>query len=98
MRRCTVAAIQILDFSFCMEQPTLPVWTNIAAILQITHGAAMCTLAIIRFARQTFQMYRVTNQWQINQYMSLLVREGVLYFFAYAPVPFFHCPPRCDLS
>ncbi|KAF8548554.1 hypothetical protein OG21DRAFT_749816 [Imleria badia] len=80
--RLPVAAIQILDFSFCVVQPTSPIWRNIATILQTTHGAAMCILAIIQFVRQSLQMYRVTKQWQISRYTSLLVREGILYFFA----------------
>ncbi|KAG8212945.1 hypothetical protein J3R82DRAFT_11307 [Butyriboletus roseoflavus] len=42
----------------------------------------MCTFAIVRFVRESLQMYRVTKQWYPNRYMNLLVKEGILYFFA----------------
>ena len=70
-----------------MVQPTPPIWTQVADILQITHGAAVCSLGIVQFVIQSRQMYRVTRQWQPNRYMVLLVREGILYFFAYVPFP-----------
>lgn len=76
-----------MDDSFCLVIST-PVGTNEATIFQITHGAAMCLLAIIRFVRQSLQMYRATKQWQPNRYMSLLVTQGIFYFFAYVPVHF----------
>ncbi|KAF8124714.1 hypothetical protein EV363DRAFT_1435185 [Boletus edulis] len=47
----------------------------------------VCMLAIIQFVRQSLQMYRVTKQWQLNQYMHLLVKQGVFYFLAYVSVP-----------
>ncbi|KAF8553917.1 hypothetical protein OG21DRAFT_1175522 [Imleria badia] len=31
---------------------------------------------------KSLQMYRMTNQWQLNRYMILLVKQGILYFFA----------------
>ena len=43
----------------------------------------MCIFAITQFVRQLLETYRVTKQWQLNRYMTLLVRQGVLYFFAY---------------
>ena len=43
----------------------------------------MCILAIIQFMKQSLQMYRVMKQWHSNQYMSLLVTQGLIYFFAY---------------
>ncbi|KAF8553299.1 hypothetical protein OG21DRAFT_1485499 [Imleria badia] len=81
-KKLSVSPVQIPGVSFCLVLST-PVWANEAAILQITHGAAMCILAIFQFVRQSLQMYRVTKQWQLNRYMSLLVKQGILYFFAY---------------
>ena len=43
-------------------------------------------LAIFQFLRQSFHMYRATKQWQLNRYMGLLVKQGILYFIAYVPV------------
>ena len=83
----TVVTAQIPGYSFCMVQPTPPIWIQVADILQITHGAAVCSLGIVQFVIQSRQMYRVTRQWQPNRYMVLLVREGILYFFAYVPFP-----------
>ena len=60
---------------------------EVAGILQITHGAVVCILGVIQFMMQSLQMYRVTRQWQPNRYMVLLVREGILYFFAYVLFP-----------
>ncbi|KAF8553298.1 hypothetical protein OG21DRAFT_1497777 [Imleria badia] len=74
--------IQILDISFCYLETTAPIWIKVTTILQITHGGVMCTLAIFQFVRQSLQMYRATKQWQLNRYMSLLVKQGILYFIA----------------
>ncbi|KAF8549538.1 hypothetical protein OG21DRAFT_1500343 [Imleria badia] len=76
------ASIQILSFSSCELQPASLIVPKLASILQITYAAAMCILAIVQFVRQSRQMYRVTKQWQFNRYMSLLVRQGILYFIA----------------
>ncbi|KAF8548556.1 hypothetical protein OG21DRAFT_1489305 [Imleria badia] len=81
-RDLSAATIQVLDFPSCAVQLTTPTWSKVAAILQITHAAVMCILAIIQGVRQSLQMYSVTKQWQLNRYMILLVRQGVLYFFA----------------
>ena len=63
---------------------------EVAIVLQITHGTAMCMLALFQFVRQSYQMYRVTKQWQLNRYMNLLVGQGILYFIVYVP-PHLHC-------
>ncbi|KAF8553295.1 hypothetical protein OG21DRAFT_1485495 [Imleria badia] len=75
-----VVIYQILDFSFCVLQATSPVWTNVAVIFQITQGAAVCMLAIVQSARQSVEMYRLTKQCQLNRYMSLLIKQGILSF------------------
>ncbi|KAF8553912.1 hypothetical protein OG21DRAFT_1522816 [Imleria badia] len=82
MLTAAVTVIQILDFSVCAVQPRLSIWWQVAKLFQITHGAAMCILAIVQFVRQSLQLYRVTKQWQISRYSSLLVRQGILYFLA----------------
>ena len=55
-------------------------------IVQMTHGAAMCSLAIAHSLRQSLQTYRVTKQCQLNRYTTLLVKQGILYFIAYVLV------------
>jgi hypothetical protein len=79
----TVHTTQILDFSFCVWQNELPSLTNVVSILQMTHAAAMCILAIAQFVRQSLQMRRATKVWQLNRYMNLLVKQGILYFLGY---------------
>ncbi|KAN0092658.1 hypothetical protein V8E55_003442, partial [Tylopilus felleus] len=80
----TVVTVQILDFSICTVPYSLwPAWVYVAFILQITHGVTTCILVTIEFVRQSLQMYQVTKQWQLNRYMSLLVKQAVLYFFVY---------------
>ena len=69
-------------------------WTNVAIILQITHSAALCVLGVIQVMRQSLQLYRATKQWQLNRYMSLLARQGILSFFAYVPVSSFSLPRK----
>jgi hypothetical protein len=81
------ATTQILDFSVCVVGPTSQIWTKLATYVQIMHATAVCILALVQFVRQSLQMYRVTKQWQINRYMGLLVREGILYFLVYVPIP-----------
>ncbi|KAF8135161.1 hypothetical protein EV363DRAFT_1322657 [Boletus edulis] len=81
-RNLTAVTFQILDFSVCSVDPTSFIWVKVNSILQITHGAVLCTLAVFQFVRQSFEMYNVTKEWQLNRYMGLLVREGILYFFA----------------
>ena len=80
--RPTATVTHIPGYTFCIVQPTQPIWMEVADILQITHGAAVCILGIVQFVMQSLQMYRATRQWQPNRYMVLLVREGILYFFA----------------
>ncbi|KAF8553945.1 hypothetical protein OG21DRAFT_1497349, partial [Imleria badia] len=84
----SVASIPILDVGFCMVQPIPLIWMKVAAILGIANGAVMCIFVIVQFVRQSLQMYRVTKQWQLSQYMSLLVRQGILYFVALFLVSF----------
>ncbi|KAF8549535.1 hypothetical protein OG21DRAFT_1525726 [Imleria badia] len=67
-----VTTIQLLNFSFCAVQPTTLIWMKMATILQITHSAMMCILAIVQFGRQSLQMYCLTKQWQSNRYLILL--------------------------
>jgi len=74
--------VQILSYSFCTLASIVPTWTDVAVILQITQGGTLCLLGIIQVVRQSLQMYRTTKTWQINRYMALLVRQGMLSFLA----------------
>ncbi|KAF8136545.1 hypothetical protein EV363DRAFT_1428926 [Boletus edulis] len=80
LKNLSAPHVQILNFSHCIVLAK-PVWTKETAGFQITHGAALCILAIFRFVGELLRMHSATKQWQINQYMKLLAKEGVLYFF-----------------
>ena len=86
--------VQILHISFCELEPTMPIWTQVATIVQMTHGVAICVLALVQFVKQSLQMYRATKQWQLNRYMNFLVSQGILYFLVYVPISF---PPHIPL-
>ena len=43
-------------------------------------GVALLILAIMQTLKQSFYMYKATKHWQPNQYMKLLVRDGIVYF------------------
>ncbi|KAG9312081.1 hypothetical protein JVU11DRAFT_7364 [Chiua virens] len=51
---------------------------------QILFSVMLCMLAII----QSIQMYRLTKQWELNQYINILVKQGVIYFLALLPLNF----------
>ncbi|KAF8135150.1 hypothetical protein EV363DRAFT_1582330 [Boletus edulis] len=67
--------ICIQDFS---KNPNL---TPVGIASQALNGIAMCVFVIVRFVRQSLQLYRTTKRLQFNRYMTLLVRQGILYFF-----------------
>lgn len=73
----------MLDFSFCSNFSTLYPWIEDTIFLQFIPGAVTCVLVVIQFVRQSVQMYRITKQWQVNRYMILLFRQGILYFLVY---------------
>ncbi|KAG9315358.1 hypothetical protein JVU11DRAFT_4503 [Chiua virens] len=76
-----VTTIVILEYSLCVVGVE-PTWGQVTNVMQIAFAVALCLLAIIQFVKQSLQMYRITKQWQPNLYMKLLVKQGVLYFFA----------------
>ncbi|KAF8551159.1 hypothetical protein OG21DRAFT_1513128 [Imleria badia] len=87
----SVATGQILQFSFCVIQPpaALAIWTKVGSVLQMTQGAVLCILAIVQCVRQSLRMHHATKEWQLSRYMILLVKQGVLYFFAHVPISSF---------
>ena len=74
----------MLDYSVCESQIVVPLSVILfQAAAQAILGALMCLLAVIRFVRESLQMYRVTKRFEISRYLSLLTRDGILYFLAY---------------
>ena len=72
--------------------PRTQTWTIATTVAQLILGTTMCTLVTAKFVRDSLQMNQATGKWQLNRYMSLLVRDNLLYFFVYvpsSPSPFF---------
>jgi hypothetical protein len=87
----TVTNPQVLDMSFCY--PEYDISSMIGAyklIPRLTLAALMFILAVGRLCMDSYREYKATNRWKANQYISLLVREGVLYFLAYVPSLLLH--------
>lgn len=85
----------MLDFSVCEFQRGTPLWVVDAVYaVQITLGTLMCLLVVIRFARDSIQMYRATQRFELSRYMQILARDGLFYFLAYifSSVPSFISP------
>ena len=51
--------------------------------VQLALGTLMCLLIVIEFAKQSLQTYEVTKKFQVSCYITLLSREGVVYFVLY---------------
>lgn len=88
----TAFIIQTFNSSVCIVEPSSPISTKPGTILRIINGTAIFVFAIVQFVRQSLLMYRVTKQWQINRYMNILVKQGILYFFVY--VYLLRCVPK----
>ncbi|KAG9311416.1 hypothetical protein JVU11DRAFT_8528 [Chiua virens] len=79
---------QILEYSYCtiaVAATTLKEITlgQMAFAAQTFFSVMLCMLATIHFVKESLQMYRVTKQWQLNRYINLLVKQGIVYFFAF---------------
>ena len=87
---------QVLDASYCVLQPGLTVYLEMAiVVVQMILGVFMCLLVAIQFIKELLQMYKATKRFQLNRYMNLLAREGTIYFAAYVWIPISPCisPP-----
>jgi len=73
---------QILDLSFCSLDHISPGWNKVIDLSQLVHAGIMCMLMIIQFTIRSIHMHRATKQWQLGPFISLLVMEGMAYFFA----------------
>ena len=85
-----VSTAQVLNVTVCnVTYTSTSRFGSYAFIPRFILAALTFILSLAQFVIQSRQTYRVTKQWQPNQYISLLVREGVLYFLAYVPPTFF---------
>ncbi|KAG9309449.1 hypothetical protein JVU11DRAFT_10418 [Chiua virens] len=81
-RHMPMATVQILDYSYCAVELKPRIWGQVTDVMQITFATVLCTFALVQFIKQSLQSHRETKQWQLNRYMTLLVKQGMIYFFA----------------
>ncbi|KAG8216188.1 hypothetical protein J3R82DRAFT_8212 [Butyriboletus roseoflavus] len=70
--------------SFC--NPTFTITSqlgNYKLIPRLILAVLLLILAVARLCTESYQSYKATRQWQVNRYLNILVRDGVLYFIAY---------------
>ena len=86
LNRHVVTVVQVLNMSLCAPAPASPTLTDMDAIFQLILGAMMYMLVMFQFIKQSLQMYRARKQWQLNHYITMIFREGLLYFILYVPI------------
>jgi hypothetical protein len=82
------------DASFCGFVLNVP--SNLTVYFMIPRfvlSAVLLILALMRTLTESVAMYRATKQWQPNQYMGLLVKHGIIYFFTYVNRFIYLSPP-----
>ncbi|KAF8558538.1 hypothetical protein OG21DRAFT_1481244 [Imleria badia] len=76
-----VSIVQLLDITVCNVTFSTQTWTVACTIIQFILGTVMCILVTVQFVGASFRMYQATRKLELNKYMSLIVREGIFYFF-----------------
>ncbi|KAF8126825.1 hypothetical protein EV363DRAFT_1585801 [Boletus edulis] len=64
----------------CMLKYTSISWGRFSPIPLVVLQGLMCLLVIYHFLEQSYQTYIATKQWKLNQYIHLIVHQGILYF------------------
>lgn len=87
-----VTVVHTLGSTFCSYSSASPPGIY-RSIPRLVLGATLLILAVIPPFKHAIEMYHATKSWQINRYMTLFVKDGVLYFILYvAPVVASICP------
>jgi len=86
-----VSIIRLPNLTYCnySYDPPVPIWSYMSPTFVL--GVALLILAVMQTLTQSFYMYKATKHWQPNEYMKLLVRDGILYFLVNVlfDVPYF---------
>ena len=85
----SVTTVRVLDFSFCSASyVNVPPMLNMyPATPRFVLGAALIILAVFQTMKQSVELYKATKQWQPNRYMQQFVKDGIIYFLVYVPLP-----------
>ena len=74
----------VQETSFCVFFLNVPPnLTTYFMIPRFVLSTLLLILALMRTLKESFAMYKGTKQWQPNQYIRLLVKDGIIYFFTY---------------
>lgn len=71
------------DPSVCIVEYPSWNWGRYSVIPVVVLQGVMCIIAIFQSFIQSFHQYKVTRRWQFNQYIKLLVEQGILYFLMF---------------
>jgi len=71
-----------LNYIICLYTVSTQAWNKASAIAQFVYGSILCSLMVGKFARDLLRSYEGTRKWHLNRYITLVVREGILYFLA----------------
>ena len=77
--------VEIQGFTFCDIVLNAP-WilsTYLQIVPRFVLSSLLFILAVIQPIKQSVEMYMATKRWQPNQYIQLLAKDGILYFFVY---------------
>ncbi|KAF8452762.1 hypothetical protein L210DRAFT_3626779 [Boletus edulis BED1] len=77
-----VSVVQLLDITICSITLSTRIFNIVNATIQCSLSTVLCILVVVKLAKDTLQMYQATRAWQINRYISLLTRDGLVYFVA----------------
>ncbi|KAF8125313.1 hypothetical protein EV363DRAFT_1104055, partial [Boletus edulis] len=84
----SVTVVRVGDFSFCnasyVNAPRL--YGLAIAAPRLVLGGALLMLAVFQTLKQSVVLFKATKQWQPNQYMQKLVKDGIIYFVVYVSI------------
>jgi len=76
----TVIINQVLNYTTCTEVlPALSPYLTYTLINPFLFDVLLLIFALVPTVKHSTEMYRETNLWQPNRYMSLIVKEGIFY-------------------
>ncbi|KAG8216210.1 hypothetical protein J3R82DRAFT_8238 [Butyriboletus roseoflavus] len=79
-----VTETQLGDISSC-AYTYIAVFTRVTVALECILGFLLFVFAIVPVLKELRMMYAVTKRLQLNRYMKLLAREGIIYFSVNVP-------------
>jgi len=71
----------VLTYALCGSQNVSVLYAEIVDFAQLALSALMCLFISIRFIGEWIQSYRARKRFQLSNYLTLLMRESIFYFF-----------------